>query len=211
MLKDEEAQLKCSPEYAEGATINLTLVQVAEKHEEKARRGLVSLQGKSIVDLAADSTAWRTQNASRLDEFDACLMNEKAISDKTTTEKAESENVVAESVSTQQVSTEKVVVEKAAEERVAIAKSSVANVAVEEVAAKTKRIQTRRRCSRMYQGTLDRQRLEEERKHAGFLGWRQLASGLQMRRKTQVFRLLRTRSFSASHLRSNLSAMKARS
>ena len=94
MLKDEEAQLKCSPEYAEGATINLTLVQVAEKHEEKARRGLVSVQGKSIVDLAADSTAWRTQNASRLDEFDACLLNEKAISDKTTTERAESENVV---------------------------------------------------------------------------------------------------------------------
>ena len=57
MLKDEEAQLKCSPEYAEGATINLTLVQVAEKHEEKARRGLVSVQGKSIVDLVADSTA----------------------------------------------------------------------------------------------------------------------------------------------------------
>ena len=98
MLKDEEAQLKCSPEYAEGATINLTLVQVAEKHEQKARRGLVSVQGKSIVDLDADSTAWRTQNASRLDEFDACLMNEKAISDKTTTEKAESENVDAESV-----------------------------------------------------------------------------------------------------------------
>ena len=57
MLKDEEAQLKCSPEYAEGATINLTFVQVAEKHEEKARRGLVSVQGKSIVDLVADSTA----------------------------------------------------------------------------------------------------------------------------------------------------------
>ena len=56
MLKDEEAQLKCSPEYAEGATINLTLVHVAEKHEEKARRRLVSVQGKSIVDLVADST-----------------------------------------------------------------------------------------------------------------------------------------------------------
>ena len=43
------------------------------------------------------------------------------------------------------------------------------------------------------------------------LGWCHSASGLQMRRKTQVFRLLRTRSFSASHLRSNLSAVKARS
>ena len=74
MLKCEEAHLKCFPEYAEGATINLTLVQVAEKHEEIARRELVSVQGKSIVDLAADSTAWRTQNA--------CLLYEKAISNR---------------------------------------------------------------------------------------------------------------------------------
>ena len=43
------------------------------------------------------------------------------------------------------------------------------------------------------------------------LGWCQSASGLQMRTKTQVFRLLRTRGFSALHLRSNLSAMKSRS
>ena len=28
VLKDEETQLKCSPEYAEGANIDLTLVQV---------------------------------------------------------------------------------------------------------------------------------------------------------------------------------------
>ena len=38
MLKCEEAQLKCSPEYAEGAIINLTLVQVAEKHMRKRFR-----------------------------------------------------------------------------------------------------------------------------------------------------------------------------
>ena len=72
--------------------------------------------------------------------------------------------------SVQLVVAEKVMVEKTAEEKVAIAKSTVENVAVEEVAAKTKRIRTRRRCSRMYQGTLDRQQLEEKRKHAGFLG-----------------------------------------
>ena len=36
IFKSEEAQLKCSPEYAEGAIINLTLVQVSEKHDEKA-------------------------------------------------------------------------------------------------------------------------------------------------------------------------------
>ena len=34
--KGEEVQLKYSPEYAEGATIDLTLVQVAEKHDENA-------------------------------------------------------------------------------------------------------------------------------------------------------------------------------
>ena len=31
MLKDEETQLKCSPEYAERANIDLTLVQVTRK------------------------------------------------------------------------------------------------------------------------------------------------------------------------------------
>ena len=36
LLKGEEAQLKCSPEYEEGAIINLTLVQLAFKHDEKA-------------------------------------------------------------------------------------------------------------------------------------------------------------------------------
>ena len=96
MLKGEEAHLKCSPEYAEGATINLTSVQVVEKHEEMTRRELVSVQGKSIVDLAADSTAWRTQNASRLNEFDACLLYEKAISNKTATEKAVVEKAAEE-------------------------------------------------------------------------------------------------------------------
>ena len=30
-LKDEETQLKCSPEYAEGANLDLTLVQVTRK------------------------------------------------------------------------------------------------------------------------------------------------------------------------------------
>ena len=82
MLKGEESHLKCSPEYAEGVTINLTLVQVAEKREEMTRRELVSVQGEGIVDLAADSTAWRSQNASRLNEFDACLLYENAISNR---------------------------------------------------------------------------------------------------------------------------------
>ena len=110
MLKGEEAYLKCSPEYAEGATINLTSVQVVEKHEEM-RRELVSVQGKSIVDLAADSTAWRTQNASRLNEFHACLLYEKAISNKTATESGSREGCRG---------------------GVTIAKYTVANVAAEE-------------------------------------------------------------------------------
>ena len=133
------------------------LVQVAEKHDEKAISDLQSMQ--------------RSQHRSHFGAGD-----EKAILDKTVTAKAESENVVAESVSAQQVLTEKVVVEKAAAEKVAIAKSAVANVAAEEVAAKTnsspktitakqvdlgvsskslraERIRTRRRCSRMYQGS----------------------------------------------------------
>ena len=96
MLKGEEAYLKCSPEYAEGATTNLTSVQVVEKHGEITRRELVSVLGKSIVDLAADSTAWRTQNASRLNEFGACLLYEKAISNKTATEKAVVEKAAEE-------------------------------------------------------------------------------------------------------------------
>ena len=98
-------------------------------------------------------STWPSQTASAKSRTN----EEKSIPDKTTTAKAESENVVAESVSAQQVSTEKAVDEKATEERVAIA-------------AKTKRTQTRRRCSRMYQGTLDRQRLEEEQRYARFLG-----------------------------------------
>ena len=56
-MKEKEVHLKCFAEYAEGATVNLTLAQVSEKHEEKARRGLVWVQDKSIVDLAADGTA----------------------------------------------------------------------------------------------------------------------------------------------------------
>ena len=39
MLKDEETQLKCSPEYAEIANIDLTLVQVAKKHDEESDFG----------------------------------------------------------------------------------------------------------------------------------------------------------------------------
>ena len=95
-------------------------------------------------------STWLSQTASAKGRTN----EKKAIPDKTTTAKAETENVVAESVSAQHVSAEKAVGEKAAEEKVAIAK----------------RTQTRRRCSRMYQGTLDHQRLEEEQRYAGFLG-----------------------------------------
>ena len=193
MLKDEETQLKCSPEYAEGATIDLTLVQVAKKYDEKA------------------------------------------ISDKTATEKAESENVVVKTVSAQQVSTEKAVDEKAQEEKMTIAKSTVANVAAAESECRRQMssyhimasvlVRSRKFWNnspeRAHTNTATVQQdaprdvgpsvIGSRAKVCKVLGWCQLASGLQMRTKTQVFRLLRTRSFSASHLRSNLSVKKARS
>ena len=109
---------------------------------------------------------------------------EKVISDKTTTEKAESENVVAESVSAQQVSTEKAVVEKAAEEKVTIEKSIVAIVAVEEVAAKTNYAYEHGNgaagCTKGRWTVSDWKKCEKTRR---VLGWRQMASGSQMKQE----------------------------
>ena len=139
----------------------------------------------------------------------------KAISDKTTTERAESENAVAKSVSAQQVLTEKVVVEKAVEKKVSITKSTVANVAIESLRRRIPqpRRSLRSRCPRRraseeaHTNTATVQQdvpkdvgpsaIGRRAKARRILGWRQLANGLQMRRKTHVFRLLRTRSFSA--------------
>ena len=137
---------------------------------------------------------WRSTWPSQTASAKSRANDEKVISDKTATDKAESENVVAESVSAQQVLTETEVVEKAAEEKVAIAKSSVDTTTVQQDVPRDVGPSAIGRKAKAYR----------------ILGWRPLASGLQMRRKTQVFRLLRTPSFTASHLRSYLSAMKAR-
>ena len=57
ILKGEEVQLKCSPEYAEGAIINLTLVQVAEKHDEKAISDKTSTEKAESENVAAKTNS----------------------------------------------------------------------------------------------------------------------------------------------------------
>ena len=60
MLKSEEAQLKCSPEYAEGAIIDLTLLQKAEKAisdktaTEKAESENVVAESVSVQQVVAE-------------------------------------------------------------------------------------------------------------------------------------------------------------
>ena len=73
MLKSEEAQLKCSPEYAEGAIIDLTLLQKAEKAisdktvtekavVEKAAEEKVAIAKKSTVaNVAVEEVATKTK------------------------------------------------------------------------------------------------------------------------------------------------------
>ena len=81
MLKDEEAQLKCSPEHAEGATIDLTLVQVTKKHVEKA---------------ISDKTV--TENAESENVVAESVSDQQVLSEKTVVEKtAEEKMTVAES------------------------------------------------------------------------------------------------------------------
>ena len=57
MLKGEETQLKCSPEYAEGATIDLTLVQVAKKHDENAISDKTATQKAESENVVAESVS----------------------------------------------------------------------------------------------------------------------------------------------------------
>ena len=57
ILKGEEVQLKCSPEYAEGAIINLTLVQVAEKHDEKAISDKTTTEKAESENVAAKTNS----------------------------------------------------------------------------------------------------------------------------------------------------------
>ena len=57
ILKGEEAQFKCSPEYAEGATIDLTLVQEVEKHDEKAISDKVTTEKTESENVVAKSVS----------------------------------------------------------------------------------------------------------------------------------------------------------
>ena len=75
MLKDEEAQLKCSPEYAEGATIDLTLVQVTKKHVEKAISDKTVTENAESENVVAESVS------------DQQVLTEKTVVEKTAEEK----------------------------------------------------------------------------------------------------------------------------
>ena len=57
ILKGEAVQLKCSPEYAEGATIDLTLVQVAEKHDEQAISDKTTTEKAESENVVAESVS----------------------------------------------------------------------------------------------------------------------------------------------------------
>ena len=57
MLKGEETQLKCSPEYAQGATMDLTLVQVTKKHDEKAISDKTATEKAESDNVVAESVS----------------------------------------------------------------------------------------------------------------------------------------------------------
>ena len=57
MLKGEETQLKCSPEFADGATIDLTLVQEVKRHDEKAISDKTATEKAESEDVVAESVS----------------------------------------------------------------------------------------------------------------------------------------------------------
>ena len=75
MLKGEETQLKCSPEYAEGANIDLTLVQVAKKHDENAISDKIATEKAESENVVAESVS------------DQQVLTEKAVVKKAAEEK----------------------------------------------------------------------------------------------------------------------------
>ena len=75
MLKGEETQLKCSPEYAEGANIDLTLVQVAKKHDENAISDKTATEKAESENVVAESVS------------DQQVLTEKAVVKKAAEEK----------------------------------------------------------------------------------------------------------------------------
>ena len=83
MLLGEETQLKCSPEYAQGANIDLILVQVAKKHDEKAISDKTATEKAESENVVAESV-------------------KKAAEDKMTIAKSTVANVAAEEGTSQQ-------------------------------------------------------------------------------------------------------------
>ena len=95
MLKGEETQLKCSPEYAEGANIDLTLVQVTKKHDEKAISDKTATEKAESENVVAESVS------------DHQVLTEKAVvkkaaEEKMTIAKSTVANVAAEEGTSQQ-------------------------------------------------------------------------------------------------------------
>ena len=94
VLKDEEAQLKCSPEYAEGANMDLTLVQVTKKHDEKAISDKTATENAESENVVAESVS------------DQQVLTEKAVVKKArgemTIAKSTVANVAAEECTSQQ-------------------------------------------------------------------------------------------------------------
>ena len=91
ILKGEEVQLKCSPEYAEGANIDLTLVQVAKKHDEKA------ISDKTTTEKAESENAI-AKSVSAQQVFTEKLVVEKAVEKKVSITKSTVANVAIESL-----------------------------------------------------------------------------------------------------------------
>ena len=95
VLKGEETQLKCSPEFAEGAPIDLTSVQVAKKHDEKAISDKTATEEAESENVVAESVP------------DQQVLSEKAVvkkaaEEKMTIEKSTVANVAVEKAQTRE-------------------------------------------------------------------------------------------------------------
>ena len=84
-------QLKCSPEYAEGAIINLTLVQVAEKHDEKAISDKTTTERAESENVVAKSVSAQQVLTEK-------VVVEKAVEKKVSIMKSTVANVAIESL-----------------------------------------------------------------------------------------------------------------
>ena len=105
ILKGEEVQLKCSPEYAEGAIINLTLVQVAEKHDEKAISDKTTTEKAESENVVAKSVSAQQVLTEK-------VVVEKAVEKKVSIMKSTVANVAVEEVAVKTNSSAKTITAK---------------------------------------------------------------------------------------------------